>query len=301
MSNPGDDHSDLIVRARSVLLDAAEALADHRESLVLIGAQAIYLRTGSLRVALAEATKDSDVALDPRTVADEPLLDEAMTRAGFYCSDQPGSWLNREGIPVDLMVPEKLAGGGGRNARGARIPPHSKRATRRARGLEACLVDNEEMEVPALDPRDGRRTRLRVAGPAALLVAKVHKIAERVDAPHRLNDKDAHDAYRLLQAFDPGGLAKVFAQMRTHDDCAAVTEDALELLDELFVESPEALGPTMAGRAEEGIGEPDQVAVATSFLAQDLLSEIRALPTGGPTPTSNGRNGQGSDHATGFL
>ena len=120
MNSPGGGSGDLLVSARSALLDAAEALSEHRESLVLIGAQAVYLRTGGLRVALAEATKDSDVALDPRTVADEPLIDDAMTRAGFYRSDQPGSWLNREGIPVDLMVPEELAGGGGRGARGAR-------------------------------------------------------------------------------------------------------------------------------------------------------------------------------------
>lgn len=163
MSNPGGDNADLIVRVRSALLDAAEALVEHRDSLVLVGAQAVYLRTGGLQVALAEATKDSDVALDPRTVADEPLLDEAMRQAGFHRSDQPGSWLNREGIPVDLMVPEALAGGGGRDARGARIPPHSKHTARRARGLEACLVDNDEMEVPALDPQDERSARLRAA------------------------------------------------------------------------------------------------------------------------------------------
>lgn len=282
MNSPGGGSGDLLVSARSALLDAAEALSEHRESLVLIGAQAVYLRTGGLRVALAEATKDSDVALDPRTVADEPLIDDAMTRAGFYRSDQPGSWLNREGIPVDLMVPEELAGGGGRGARGARIPPHSKHAARRARGLEACLVDNEQMDVPALDPRDKRRARLRVAGPAALLVAKLHKIAERADAPHRLNDKDAHDAYRLLQAFGTHELATVFSQLRTHELSAAATEDALGFLDELFAHSPEALGSAMAGRAEEGIGEPEQVAVAAYFLARDLLLELGERPTSGP-------------------
>lgn len=274
MNNPGGDIADLIVRARSALLDAADALVVHRDSLVLVGAQAVYLRTGGLQVALAEATKDSDVALDPRTVAGEPLLDDAMTRAGFYRSDQPGSWLNREGIPVDLMVPELLAGGGGRGARGARIPPHSKHAARRAWGMEACLVDNDEMDVPALDPEDERSVRLKVAGPAALLVAKLHKIAERVDAPHRLNDKDAHDAYRILQAFETVALAQAFSRLRTHDLCGAVTEDALTSLEELFAQGPNALGSTMAGRAEEGLGDPEQVAVATFILAQDLVSAL---------------------------
>ena len=31
----------------------------------------------------------------------------------------------------------------------------------------------------------------------------------------------------------------------------------------------------MAGRAEEGLGDPEQVAVAAFILAQDLVSELR--------------------------
>jgi len=56
--------ADILVQARSALLDALDALEDHRDSVVVIGAQAIYLHTGSAQVALAEATKDSDLALD---------------------------------------------------------------------------------------------------------------------------------------------------------------------------------------------------------------------------------------------
>ena len=104
----------------------------------------------------------------------------------------------------------------------------------------------------------------------------------RSDAPHRLNDKDAHDAYRLLQAFGTHELATVFSQLRTHELSAAATEDALGFLDELFAHSPEALGSAMAGRAEEGIGEPEQVAVAAYFLARDLLLELGERPTSGP-------------------
>lgn len=275
MNNRGGDHADLLVWARSALIDAAEALVEHRDSLVLVGAQAVYLHTGSLDVALAEATKDSDVALDPRVIANEPLLDEAMLGAGFYRSDQPGSWLNRDGIPVDLMVPELLAGGGRVGARGARIPPHSKSAARRARGLEAAMVDNSSMDVPSLDPLDRRVVRLRVAGPAALLVAKLHKIAERVESPHRLSDKDAHDAYRILRAFDTQVLAETFSRLRTDELCGQITEEALTSLDELFAKSPAATGAAMAGRAEEGLGDPEQVAVATFILAHDLVSALR--------------------------
>lgn len=57
--------ADLLVRPRSVLLDALVALDEHRRAVVVIGAQAIYLHTGGAAVALAEVTKDSDLALDP--------------------------------------------------------------------------------------------------------------------------------------------------------------------------------------------------------------------------------------------
>jgi len=163
-----------MVKARSALLEALEALVEHRDAVVVVGAQAIYLHTGSVDVALAEATKDSDLAIDPASLSDEPLVEEAMIAAGFYLdplSQQPGAWMNPAGVPVDLMVPEALAGSGGKSARAARIPPHAKNATRRARGLEAAVVDHEPMTVDSLDPSDPRSFEANVAGPAALIVA----------------------------------------------------------------------------------------------------------------------------------
>lgn len=109
MSPTGD--ADLLVAARSALLDALEALVEQRDALILIGAQAIYLHTGDAPAALAETTKDSDLAVDPRVLSDAPLLDEAMKSAGFHRDlqhPQPGGWFSRSGIPVDLMVPEAL-------------------------------------------------------------------------------------------------------------------------------------------------------------------------------------------------
>lgn len=195
---PGADN--LTVEARAALLDAVAALEAHKNSVILIGAQAIYLHTGHATFAIAEATKDSDLAIDARALGEDPLLEEAMTRAGFILnpvSGQPGAWMSPNGIPVDLMVPENLAGSGSR--RGVRIPPHDKHSARRAAGLEAAIIDQTPMRVQSLDG-DGRSAVINVAGPAALLVAKLHKLGERVDSPDRLNNKDAHDIYRLFVA-----------------------------------------------------------------------------------------------------
>jgi hypothetical protein len=278
MNPPGVDSGDILVRSRSALLDALEALDAHRDAVIVIGAQAIYLRTAGTPVALAEATKDSDLALDPRKLDDDPLVEKSMSRAGFYpdlVKGQPGAWLNPEGIPVDLMVPEALAGRGSKDARGARIPPHGRRVARRACGLEAAVVDNTVMEVPALDPTDSRTYRARVAGPAALLVAKLHKIAERAtDSPHRLNDKDAHDIYRILIGIDTAELASAFEVLRCDPVSGETTNEAIEYLADLFADGPDALGAGMAGRAEEGIGEPETVALSASLLAADLVQAL---------------------------
>jgi hypothetical protein len=193
-------------------------------------------------------------------------------------SNQPGAWVNSDGIPVDLMVPEQLAGPGGRSARAARIPPHDRRATRRARGLEAAVVDNDLMEIRALDAADTRRIRARVAGPAALVIAKLHKIAERATAqPGRLVDKDAHDLYRLLVGTDTNALASTFRALLREGVCRDVTAEAKVHLGELFASGPEAIGSVMAGRAEEGIGEPETVARQVAILAGDLLEVLDGL------------------------
>jgi hypothetical protein len=273
MNPPGG--ADLLVAARSALLDALEALKEHINAVIVVGAQAIYLHTGAAPVALAEATKDCDLALDTRELAPEPLLEDAMRAGGFHLdleARQPGAWLNSAGIPVDLMVPEALAGGPGRRA--ARIPPHAKDTARRALGLEAAIVDQAPLEVRALALDDPRVYTANVAGPAALLVAKLHKLGERQSTPGRLVDKDAHDVYRLLVAVPTERLASKLAQLRTDDLAGPVTEQALTFLAELFAAGADAPGSAMAGRAEEGIGDPAIVSAAAAALADDLVGAV---------------------------
>jgi len=271
MSPPGD--SDLMVLARRVLLDALEALYDQRDALVLIGAPAIYLHTGAVATALPATTKDSDLAIDRRRLSDDPLIEDAMSRAGFELGKDPGSWLGPMGTPVDLMVPESMSDPGGR--RGGRVPPHSKRATRRASGLEAAIVDHAPATIASLDPDDGRSFTIEVAGPAALLVAKLHKLGERDQRdPTRLIDKDAHDVYRLLVAVDTEDLAGMLKMLLSSNLAAPPTQVALAYFNELFVGGPDAPGPQMAGRAEALLGDPATVAQSVAALASDLARAV---------------------------
>ena len=277
MKRPGD--ADLTVRTRAALLDALQALEDQIDALIVIGAQAVYFHTGEVDVAIPEETKDADVGVNPNVLRDDPLVEEAITAAGFFKdleNPQPGSWLNRDGIPVDLLVPEAMAGPGAKYRRGARVPPHDKGAMRHARGLEAMVVDNAPAEIGSLDhERDPRRFTVAVAGPGALLVAKMHKLGERAQAGgDRMRNKDAHDVYRLLVAIETEELAETISNLLADPVSAGVTGEALEYLFELFA-TADSIGATMAGRAEAGVGEPETVAASVSALAVDLVAAVR--------------------------
>ena len=107
--------SDEVMMARTGLLDALEALESHIDALVIVGAQAVYLHTGATEIALAEFTTDGDVAIDPDLLSSDPLIEEAMRSAGFTPdprSSAIGSWISTDGVFVDLMVPEGVAGQG---------------------------------------------------------------------------------------------------------------------------------------------------------------------------------------------
>ncbi|MGJ6979882.1 GSU2403 family nucleotidyltransferase fold protein [Aestuariimicrobium soli] len=267
--------TDAVTLARMGLLDALEALERHLGALVVIGAQAVYLHTGATQIALAEFTTDGDIAVDPSLLSSDPLMEGAMTAAGFTPDPRGsavGSWISPRGVPVDLMVPEALAGSG---RRGVRVPPHSRRSMRRARGIEASMVDNSPMVIGSLEPsRDGRAFEVSVAGPAALLVAKLHKLHDRVDSPSRRDNKDAHDVYRLLQAIETPTLAASLESLLHTHVSEAVTREALVHLRQLFGDGPDALGSSMAGAAEELVGDPAGVSASVALLSQDLLTEL---------------------------
>lgn len=81
------------VLARRVLLDA---LGPHRDAVVLVGAQAVYLHTGAADLAVAPTTTDADIALNPDHLRHQPLLEEALRAAGFVLGADPGLWRGRD-------------------------------------------------------------------------------------------------------------------------------------------------------------------------------------------------------------
>ena len=126
---------ELYVMARRVLLDALDALGQHRDAIVLVGAQAIYLRVGDVDLAVTPYTTDGDLVIDLAVLAEIPPLERALLDAGFYpkTKDSVGVWLTTRKtsqqvdakMAIDLLVPASVSPGTGRRA--ARLPGHGTR------------------------------------------------------------------------------------------------------------------------------------------------------------------------------
>lgn len=271
------------IAARTVLLDALDALAEQRQALVIVGAQAVFLRTGLAGLRTAPFTADGDVALHPQLLSPEPLLEEAMQRAGFILKQraagiEPGTWLRstvvdgqEHVIPIDLIVPQSSIRAG--NTRGARLPIHGKRAAKLAYGLEAALVDQAPMVLMGLAIGDEREIEVAVAGVGALVVAKVHKLLERVAAvgrEHRLRNKDAGDVLRLFRATEVREMAERLASLRGDPMAGPVTDRAIAGLDELFG-APAAPGVRMSVAAVELELPADQVEGYLTTYVRELV------------------------------
>ena len=70
------------IAARRVLLDALGALEHHLDSLVLVGAQAVYHHTGEGNVTVPLLTTDADLALNTRFLADTPEIGSLLLTWG---------------------------------------------------------------------------------------------------------------------------------------------------------------------------------------------------------------------------
>ena len=267
------------VTARTVLLDALDGLGTHRQAAVLVGAQTVYEHTRAIgaEIALSPSTLDADIALVPELlVDDQPSIMDAMERAGFHTTHQPGIYRKNTGTAqvgqVDLLVPRSV---GGRRGRGADLGPHGIYAAMQMHRLEGALVSHRPIAIRSLEKDDPREFDIRVAGPGALLVAKMHKIAERHSGNRRdrLDNKDAFDVYRFLRAVESDPLAREFHAML--DDPAAweVVAEAGVLFGEYFG-SESAVRPRMVGQYVEGLEDPQFFVASSVALSVDLLRLI---------------------------
>ncbi|MFO0722868.1 MAG: GSU2403 family nucleotidyltransferase fold protein [Myxococcota bacterium] len=279
---------ELYILARRVLLDALEALGPHRNAIVLVGAQAVYLRVGEADLAVAAFTTDGDLAIDPTLLASIPPLEKALMDAGFIpkTKDSVGVWITKRPtsksadteVAVDLLVPESVSPGEGRRA--ARLPGHDDRAARIVKGLDGAVVDVEELRLAALDSDDKRTFDVRVAGPAALLVAKVHKIKDR-HGTGRQSDKDALDVLRILRGTTTVDLAQRYKKLLKDDRSAAAAKAGLALLAEQFA-AGDSIGVEMAIRSAGALANPNEIAASCEALVADLFAALNPDDGGQP-------------------
>jgi hypothetical protein len=169
------------------------------------------------------------------------------------------------------MAPDSLVRGG---TRSADLLNHDRMTARRTIGLEAALVDFEVKKIEsALNPDEF--IEIKVAGPAALLVAKAHKIYERKDSPNRMQDKDALDVYRILVAFETADLLPKFELITENPISRSTTLLAIEYLKELFIIGNPPIGSEMVRRAVSSLGNADEMAQAVKILVSELIKEIK--------------------------
>lgn len=265
---------DPTVLARASLLDALQALSRHSPALVVVGAQAIYLRVGEAYTHVSPFTTDGDLMIDPSFLADDPRIGDLMKGAGFHLLEgDVGVWASAEGgVTVDLLVPGSVGGAG---RRGARLGPHGKRVAKKVPGLEGALVDRDPMTVRAIDRSDRRAFDVAVAGPAALLISKLHKLSDRQDQPRRLGNKDALDVYRILQGCRPDDVARRYERLLNDPRTCEVASRGKEMLPNLFG-SAKSVGSSMAADAVLGLDDRDFVATSSALLARELMTALEA-------------------------
>jgi hypothetical protein len=234
-----------VVRSRRLLVDTIRTLERFVDAITVIGAHATHLRAAQVLPELSmQETRDADLGINPVFVASSPLILEQMAMIGVapVNRDRPGiyGYVAEDGkhfkdrTTIDLIVPETYAGGG---RRAARIAGQTNSATR-ALGLELALWDRNVMDISTFN-EPFVTVRASVAGVAALLVAKSHKVHERLgqyeSRPNRLRVKDSGDIALLMLAGPPAQIAATMAtHCSTHPEIEPVVFDASRFLVEMY-------------------------------------------------------------------
>lgn len=117
-------------------------------------------------------------------------------------------------------------------------------------------MDHEVRPIRALDADDARVVEVRVASPAALLVAKLHKLGERLGS-RRVQDQDALDVLRLLRGTQTVDVAGRLAALNLDPVAGAATAAAVAWLEEIFVRRGVVGADGGAGRRAHRAGGRD--------------------------------------------
>lgn len=104
------------------MLDALDALHPHLPAIVVVDAQAVALNAASLK--------------------SQPEITATLRAAGFDPGTNPGRWIGRGEVSVDIMVAPSQSGRTSTKARSARLEGHENSAARPTAGIEPALVDH---------------------------------------------------------------------------------------------------------------------------------------------------------------
>jgi hypothetical protein len=227
---------------RRAIINVVDVLAAHADSLTLIGAHAVLLRTADLDVPQMPAG-DGDLGVTPALVGDVPSLESLLAGSGYEhrTTARPGLWGRQpydeaDGTlsfreKIDLLAPHGLSGTASRNKRGvpALQTAHGKLAVGNALGIELAAFNRSRMTITDFaDPRVS--AKLHVAEVPALILAKGSKIGERLAEPSKrmVRGKDFGDLWRLMAVADPGDTARVIAEFLDHPEVGTDVRQSVE-------------------------------------------------------------------------
>ena len=228
--------------SRRAIINVVGVLAAHAESLTLVGAHAVLLRTMDLDVPRMP-TGDGDLGVTPGLVADLPSIEALLAEAGYEhrATARPGLW-GRQAYDevdgtrsfrekIDLLAPHGLSGTTSRSKRGvpALQSAHGKLAVGNALGLELAAFNRSVMTITDFaDPR--LSAEIHVAEIPALILAKGAKIGERLHEPRKgaVRDKDLGDLWRLMAVGDPGETERLIAEFVGHSEVGPDVRQSVE-------------------------------------------------------------------------
>lgn len=135
---------------------------------------------------------------------------------------------------------------------------------------EIDLIDEAVVRLERMVPPGWHVERPSKAGSPALLVAKAHKLHDRIASGRaaRIDDKDAADVVRLMQSTSPAEIAATLSVLVEHEVAGAPTRQAIDFIEELFGRRS-GRGIEMASRALRTAVPADRVrALCTAFVAE---------------------------------